>query len=97
VAANGDVDAGASKNIAVVPTPGGDGIYCLNVTTGTAKSIALTIDISGADSRKSQVSGSTVPGASCPAGADIIVATVQDNGAYPSAPTDLPFYVAVVG
>jgi hypothetical protein len=96
VAANGDLDAAASKNIAVVPTPAGDGIYCLNVTTGTARSIALTIDISGADSRKSQVSGTTVPGASCPAGTDILVATVQDNNTYPWTATDLPFYVAVI-
>jgi hypothetical protein len=100
VAANGDVDAGASKNIAAVASTAGDGIYCLNVTTGTPKNIALTIDISGADSRKDQVSGSAVPAAvasSCAAPADIVVATVQDNNTYPDSATDLPFYVAVTG
>jgi len=100
VAATGDVDAGASKNIAAVATPAGDGLYCLNVTTGTPKSIALTIDVSGADSRKSRISGSAVPAAvatSCPAGADIVVFTVQETGGYPATATDLPFYVAVDG
>jgi hypothetical protein len=100
VAANGDVDAGASKNIAAVASPAGDGIYCLNDTAGTPKSIALTIDISGADSRKSLISGTAVPASvavSCPAPADIVVATVQNNNAYPPPLTDLPFYVAVVG
>jgi hypothetical protein len=97
VAANGDVDAAASKNIAVLPTTAGDGIYCLDVTAGTAKNIALTIDISGADSRKAQIAGSAAVASSCPAGADIIVATVQNNGTYPPTPTDLPFYVAVIG
>jgi hypothetical protein len=100
VAASGDVDAGVSKNIAVVASTAGDGLYCLNDTAGTPKSIALTIDISGADSRKSRVSGSAVPSAvavGCPAPADIVVATVQDNGVSPEAPTDLPFYVAVLG
>jgi hypothetical protein len=100
VAANGDVDATASKNIAVVASPAGDGIYCLNDTAGTPKSIALTIDISGADSRKSLVSGTAVPASvavSCPAPADIVVATVQNNNVYPPPLTDLPFYVAVLG
>ena len=100
VAANGDVDASASKNIAAVASPAGDGISCLNVTTGTPKNIVLTIDISGADSRKSRVSGTAMPAAvasSCPAPADIVVATVQDNNAYPETATDLPFYVAVIG
>jgi hypothetical protein len=100
VAATGDVDGGASKNIAAVATPAGDGMYCLNVTTGTPKSIALTIDVSGADSRKSRISGSAVPAAvagSCPAGADIVVFTVQETGVYPGTATDLPFYVAVDG
>jgi hypothetical protein len=100
VTATGDVDGGASKNIAAVATAAGDGMYCLNVTTGTPKSIALTIDVSGADSRKSRISGSAVPAAvagSCPAGADIVVFTVQETGAYPATATDLPFYVAVDG
>jgi hypothetical protein len=100
VAASGDVDASVSKAITVVASPAGDGLYCLNDTSGTPKSIALTIDISGADSRKSRVSGSAVPAAvavGCPAPADIVVATVQDNGVSPEAPTDLPFYVAVLG
>jgi len=100
VAASGDVDASVSKNIAVVASPSGDGIYCLNDTAGTPKSIALTIDISGADSRKSRVSGSAVPAAvavGCPAPADIVVATVQNNDVYPPPLTDLPFYVAVLG
>jgi hypothetical protein len=99
VAASGDVDASVSKNIAVVSSAS-NGIYCLNDTAGTPKSIAVTIDISGADSRKSLVSGSAVPSAvagSCPAPADIVVATVQNNDVYPPPLTDLPFYVAVLG
>jgi hypothetical protein len=100
VGASGDVDAGVSKNVAAVASTPGDGIYCLNDTAGTPKSIALTIDISGADSRKSRISGSAVPAAvtaACPAPADIVVATVQDNNTFPETPTDLPFYVAVLG
>ena len=100
VAASGDVDASVSKNIAVVASPAGDGLYCLNDTAGTPKSIALTIDISGADSRKSLVSGTAVPASvavSCPAPADIVVVTVQNNDVFPPPPTDLPFYVAVLG
>ena len=99
VAASGDVDASVSKNIAVVSSAS-NGIYCLNDTAGTPKSIAVTIDISGADSRKSLVSGSAVPAAvavGCPAPADIVVATAQNNNAYPPPNTDLPFYVAVLG
>ena len=99
VGASGDVDASVSKNIAFVASPS-DGLYCLNDTAGTPKSIALTIDISGADSRKDRVSGSAVPAAVagvCPAPADIVVATVQNNDVYPPPLTDLPFYVAVLG
>ena len=99
VAASGDVDASVSKNIAVVASPS-DGLYCLNDTAGTPKSIALTIDISWADSRKSLVSGTAVPASvavSCPAPADIVVVTVQNNDVFPPPPTDLPFYVAVLG
>ena len=100
VAASGDVDAGVSKNIAVVASPAGDGIYCLNDTAGTPKSIALTIDISGADSRKDRVSGSAVPAAVagvCPAPADIVVATAADQAPPPTLNADRPFYVAVLG
>ena len=99
VGASGDVDASVSKNIAFVASPS-DGLYCLNDTAGTPKSIALTIDISGADSRKSLVSGTAVPASvavSCPAPADIVVVTVQNNDVFPPPPTDLPFYVAVLG
>jgi hypothetical protein len=42
VAASGVVDPGVSKNIAVVASPAGDGLYCLNDTAGTPKNIALT-------------------------------------------------------
>jgi hypothetical protein len=35
VSGSGDVDAGASKNIAAVASTVGDGIYCLNDTAGT--------------------------------------------------------------
>jgi hypothetical protein len=100
VAASGDVDASVSKNIAVVASPAGDGIYCLNDTAGTPKSISVTIDLSGADSRKSRIAATAVPAAvagTCPAPADIAVATAQDNNAYPETSTDLPFYVAVLG
>lgn len=100
VAPSGDVDASASKNIAVVASTAGDGLYCLNDTAGTPKSIVVTVDISGADSRKDQASGSAVPAAvasACPAPADIVVATVRNTGTYPPTATDLAFYVAVLG
>ena len=99
VAASGDVDASVSKNIAVVSSAS-NGIYCLNDTAGTPKSIALTIDISGADSRKDRVSGSAVPAAVagvCPAPADIVVATAADQAPSPTLNADRPFYVAVLG
>ncbi|MEN3283317.1 MAG: hypothetical protein V7607_4457 [Solirubrobacteraceae bacterium] len=100
VAASGDVDASVSKGIAVVASPAGDGLYCLNDTAGTPKSIAVTIDLSGADSRKSRIAATAAPAAvasACPAPADIAVAAAQDNNVYPEMSTDLPFYVAVLG
>jgi hypothetical protein len=101
---NGTIDPTASKNVALI-SKFATGHYCLNYTGGTASNFVATIDVSGADSRKSRVSGTAVPaavGPSCPAGADIVIFTAQDRSpdgtaAQTAVPTDLPFYIAVVG
>ena len=93
---NGAVDAGASKNIALVKKTA-PGAYCLNYTAGTATNIVLTIDNSGADPSTSHIGGTAVAaavGPNCPAGSDIAVGTARDtDGLF----VDLPFYIAVIG
>jgi hypothetical protein len=93
---NGTVDAGASKNIAVVKKTG-SGAYCLNYTAGTATNIVLTIDNAGADPSNSRIGGTAVAAvvaSACGAGADIVVATSSDP---PPVFVDHPFYIAVIG
>jgi hypothetical protein len=95
VAANGALDPTATKNVALVSKPA-PGLYCLNLTTGTATSIQMTIDNSGADPSKTQVGGTAAPAAvagACPAGSDILVATSEDLMGF----IDRPFYLAVIG
>lgn len=94
VAANGTLDPAASKNVQLVSKPS-PGVFCLNLTTGTATSIQMTIDNSGADPSKTQVGGTAGAAAAgaCPAGADILVATSEDLMGF----VDRPFYLAVIG
>jgi hypothetical protein len=97
IAANATADAGATKNIAVVSNPSA-GVYCLNYTAGTPTNIVMTIDNSGADPSRARVGGTAVAASvatSCPAGADISVATSDDT--VPGRFANEPFYIAVIG
>jgi hypothetical protein len=98
VALNGTVDPSASQGIAVLLHPAGSGIYCLDYTGGSVRSFQLTLDISGADSRKHQVSGTAVAasisaGGVCPLGTDVQVATADGQAVNN---VDAPFYIAVI-
>jgi hypothetical protein len=93
VAANGTLDAGVSKNLAVKSKPLG-GVYCLDVTNGGAKNVTAMIDNSGADPSASFVGGTAVASAiagGCPAGTDVEIATGSGPGAF----ADRPFYVSI--
>jgi hypothetical protein len=97
VSADGTVDAGVSQGISVLDS--GFGLYCLDYTGGSVRNFQVTLDISGADSRKNQVSGTAVAssialGGACPAGTDVEVATA-DNQTPATVPA--PFYIAIIG
>jgi hypothetical protein len=95
VNADGSIDPSASKDIALVSAA--NGVYCLRYTAGEPHIITTTVDISGADGRKTIVAGTAVKPAIDGAGAcagetniEVVTSTATTQTAVPA-----PFYLVV--
>ena len=69
------------------------GLYCFDYRAGTPVNVVATIDVGGADSRKSIASVFLGRATGCPDGSDFAVFTANSDLALSQ---DLPFFVAVI-
>ena len=94
VSGAGVLDPASSAGLQLKLATGG-GAYCMDYVAGTPTNVLTTIDVGGADSRKSIASVILNNGAGqgCPAGTDFVVFTANTVTA---TLTPLSFYVAVI-